>query len=220
MKKHYILFILFVLFNLNIVYAAIEVKYKCHDERCIEGSLIDYSVVVYNNLNYTVWIDNVYIKDVEYDKIIALDIGKLTKLEPGELEYFNFTSEITAPVEGYTFSIVPCFEAKRKDQWNQTVSREVCSNFITKLTVLPLSKIECEEDSDCKDYEFCSTNKCVNVYCEEGKVARNHECVEANCNFFQKIQDNECVFNKNKTSVTLFVVGVLLLFIYFSSRKK
>jgi len=218
MKKHYILFLLFILLILNVANSAIELEYKCHDQRCIEGSIIDFRIGIRNNLNFTIWIDNVYVKDNEYDRVLAFHIGKLITLEPEDVHYFNFSTEITAPTQGYTFSALPCFEAKRKDQWNQTISNEVCGNTKTLLTVLPLSKIECYNNSNCLDIEFCSTNKCVNVFCEEGMGARNHKCID--CNFLQKVEDNKCVFSKNKTSLMLLIIAALLLVYYFYAKRK
>lgn len=213
------LFILLFLLNINTAFSAIYVTYKCHDIDCMEGTLIDYSVAVRNNLNKTIEIDRVYLWNLPDDSILAFDIREIVKLEVNDVYLFNFTREIKAADYGFTYYFVPCFDVRREDEVGQMITSEVCDDLIKTLTILPLSAIECNENSECNNKEFCSSHRCVNVYCENGVVV-DHECRELNCNFFQKIGKTGCVFDNTKTGITLFVVAIFLLVLFFYKKKK
>jgi len=79
-------------------------------------------------------------------------------LEPKEKHVFEFTETIIAPKQGYTHYYTPCFKTSIWVDGESTGGGEVCDRVVKDFTVLPLSKIECEDDSECSPGEYCDIN--------------------------------------------------------------
>ena len=157
MRKSIILTIIFLV-CLNTALASITIsEYECEDERCREGSKITFRVGVFNNINKTIKVNDIIIKDSEtLDPIYEYEHEGMF-LEPGEKNVFEFTETIIAPKKGYTHYYVPCFKTSIWVDGETTGGGEVCDRAVKDFTVLPLSKVECEDDSECEPWEYCDT---------------------------------------------------------------
>lgn len=158
MKKTVILAILFLI-CLNIALASITLsEYQCEDERCREGTKITFKVGIFNNIEKTIKVNDLIIKDRDtLDPIYTYEHEGIF-LEPGEEEIFEFTKIITPPKKGYTHYYTPCFKTSIWVDGQSTGGGEVCDKAVKTFTVLPLSKIECEDNSECAPNEYCDTN--------------------------------------------------------------
>jgi len=157
MKKSIILLMAFLI-CLNTALASIILsEYECEDERCREDSKVTFRVGVLNNINKTIKVNDIIIKDSEsLDPIYAYEHGGMF-LKPGERNIFEFTETIVVPKQGYTHYYVPCFKTSIWVDNKSTGGGEVCDRAVKDFTVLPLSKIECETDSECAPGEYCDT---------------------------------------------------------------
>lgn len=202
------------LMTVSTALAAIESKHKCAHPSCLEGTDINYSILIYNNLRYNVVIDDIYIKDVGTGQILALDARKEEILLSGDLVSFMLPSSVTAPSEGYTHYYVPCFTAKSFNDTGFVQTGEVCSNKIRSLTVVPLDEVECRLDAECSEEEYCNTAhlyKCRPLECPDNQTTEDHQCVDLECGMVQLAKDHKCVYNP-----ALIAGIVLLLFIVFA----
>jgi len=213
-------FALLVLLLAGSSQAAIDVYYQCHDHNCIEGTMVDFSVVVYNNLNRTVMVDDVYLKDNDYGDIMTFDIRETVEIVPEQAYSFNFTRTIGAPRQGYTFYYVPCFTASAYALNGSLDSIEVCGEIVKSFTVVPLSKIECYEDSDCHETEFCRGFKCKNINCNYDEKIEDHRCAKLNCLFFQSIKARKCVFETWSMFAGVLVIICIIYAIITVSKGK
>jgi len=170
--------VLMLLINIVSVTASIDASYKCKEKNCMEGTEIDFTVNIYNNINKSINVGDVYIKDRDYGTVLGFDISEKVVLSPNEVRSFNFTSLIKAPTKGYTFYYIPCFKMSYVNKPEDIF--EICGKTVKSFTVLPLSKIECKEDSECEEDEYCNTfsiYKCRKLECNPNETAVNHSCV-------------------------------------------
>jgi hypothetical protein len=181
MKK--LILIIFLILLINNTNAILDATFKCADKRCKEGTAIEYSVIITNNIDKILRINEISIKDVENDIYLAIyetEIGGIL-MAPNETKVFNFTSTVQAPPSGYTFYYVACFKTSlfNKETGRKTGGGEVCDKAVKSLTVLPLSKIECEDNSECENNEVCDTKffKCRRIKCDRFNIASGHRCV-------------------------------------------
>ncbi len=157
MKKSIILLMVFLI-CLNTALASITLsEYECEDERCKEGTKVKFIVGVFNNINKTIKVNDIIIKNSEtLDPIYTYEHEGMF-LETREKNIFEFTETIIAPKEGYTHYYVPCFKTSIWVDGKTTGGGEVCDRAVKSFTVLPLSKVECEDDSECEPWEYCDT---------------------------------------------------------------
>jgi len=170
--------VLVFLINMAFVGAAIDASYECKEKNCIEGTEVFFTVNVFNNINKSINVGDVHIKDRDYGTILGFDVSENIVIPPGEVRSFYFTNLIKAPLQGYTFYYVPCFRMSYVDKPEQIF--EICGKIVKSFTVLPLSKIECKEDSECEEDEYCNTfsiYKCRKLECSPNETAVNHSCV-------------------------------------------
>ena len=158
MKKSIVYTIIFLV-CLNTALASITLsEYECEDERCKEGTKITFRIGVFNNINKTIKVNDIIIREAEgkllLDPIYTHEHDGVL-IEPREEKIFEFTEIITAPKKGYTHYYTPCFKTSI---WVDGVNKgggEVCDKVVKDFTVLPLSKIDCEDDSECAPGEYC-----------------------------------------------------------------
>ena len=216
--KTKILQIIVLMFLINIVFvrAAIDASYECKEKNCIEGTEIFFTVNVFNNINKSINVGDVYIKDKDYGIVLGFDVSENIIIPPGEVRSFNFTNLVKAPVKGYTFYYVPCFKMSYTNKPEEVF--EICGKTVKSFTVLPLSMIECKEDSECEEDEYCNTfsiYKCRKLECNPNESAVNHSCVVLEP---KKI----VIINwRNVILTTGFVVlAVVLLFLFIRRKQK
>jgi len=208
--------VLMLLINMLFVRASIDASYECKEKNCIEGTEVVFTVNVFNNINKSINVGDVYIKDRDYGTILGFDVSEDIVIPPGEVRSFNFTNLVKAPVKGYTFYYVPCFRMSYADKPEQIF--EICGKTVNSLTVLPLSKIECKEDSECDEDEYCNTfsiYKCKKLECGPNETAVNHSCV---------VLEPKKVVIINWGNVILtagfVVLAVVLLFLFIGRKQK
>ncbi len=161
---------------------AIDATYSCADKRCLEGTPINYTISVTNNLNKTIQILLVSIVDVNTQQLISS--YRLEKsLNPSEDYTITYEDTIISPKEGYTFQYKPCIQVSVLNA-DSSVDNSgiVCDRVIKSLTVLPLSKIECEADWQCSNNQFCDNKfyRCKDLECENYTFPLMHECTSYN----------------------------------------
>ena len=95
---------------------------------------------------------------------------------------------------------------------------KICGKTVKSFTVLPLSKIECKEDSECEEDEYCNTfsiYKCRKLECNPNETAVNHSCV---------ISEPEKIVIINWGNVILtagFIsLAVVLLFLFIRKKQR
>ncbi len=179
MKKTILIFTILLVFLLNIITinASISVNHRCEDYRCTEGTDITYHINIRNNIDKNIVVNYIKVKD-ELDKNIAVDTESKYALKPNESNLFNITEKIPLPPRGgYTLDYYACFGVTVLYAGGHTEVNEVCGEVKKSLTVLPLGKIQCEENKDCEADEYCDVDffKCKEVKCD-GFVT-NHKCV-------------------------------------------
>ncbi|MDP7141534.1 MAG: hypothetical protein QF362_01515 [Candidatus Woesearchaeota archaeon] len=176
MKKA-IFSILILILSISIASASIDVEYRCHSKNCLEGTDIDYSFIIYNNIDKKIDIKDVFLKETETNRILEYyEISE--RILPKESKSFNFTSKIKAPNKGYTFYFYPCFTTVISNQSHITEAGTVCGEVVKSFTTIPLSKIECTTDKECSNNEYCNTDllKCKPTECQRFEIIRNHKC--------------------------------------------
>jgi len=217
MMKTKILQIIVLIFLINIIFvrAAIDASYECKEKNCIEGTEIFFTVNVFNNINKSINVGDVYIKDKDYGIVLGFDVSENIIIPPGEVRSFNFTNLVKAPVKGYTFYYVPCFKMSYVNKPEEVF--EICGKTVKSFTVLPLSMIECKEDSECEEDEYCNTfsiYKCRKLECNPNESAVNHSCVVLEP---KKI----VIINwKNVILTAGFIVLLVVLLFLFIGRKQ
>ena len=217
MIKTKILQIMVLMFLINIVFvrAAIDASYECKEKNCIEGTEVFFTVNVFNNINKSINVGDVYIKDNDYGIVLGFDVSENIIIPSGEVRSFNFTNLVKAPVKGYTFYYVPCFKMSYANKPEEVF--EICGKTVKSFTVIPLSEIECKEDSECEEDEYCNTfsiYKCRKLECNSNESALNHSCVVLEP---KKI----VIINwRNVISIAGFVVLLVVLLFLFIGRKQ
>lgn len=196
------------------VFAAVDSSYKCHDKNCMEGTDIEFNVNIINNINKTIIVKNVYIKDKDYGTVLGYDLSGDVVLKQDEVHNFNFTSTIKAPTVGYTFYYIPCFTVSYEDTPGE--EKEICGKVVKSFTVIPLDKIECRTNDECADDEYCNTfslYKCVKLECNESQTIVNHKCVDI-------LPQQITVVNWWNVFILLLaiVVGIILLLFLFGKK--
>lgn len=178
--------------------AAIEAIATCSHPACMEGTGLNFTVSIYNNLRYNIIIDDIYVKDVETGQLLAFDPGKAMIVPTNEQVDLVLETEVRAPLRGYTFYYVPCLKAQSFDDTRVIAESEVCGEIIRSFSVVPLNKVECRTDQECKDNQSCNTKniyQCRELDCKQNETAINHECAQLSCNFLQYSKDHRCRYN-------------------------
>ncbi len=210
-----IFLVVFLVGNM-MVSAAVDSNYECEDENCMEGTKISFNVTVLNNINKTIIVKDVYIKERDYGTILAYDTSDDIVLNLNEAYDFRFESTVKAPTQGYTFYYVPCFTVSHME--NPDEETEICGKIVKSFTVIPLDKIECRTDDGCADDEYCNTfslYKCVKLDCEEGQTIVNHKCVDI-------LPQQITVVNWWNVFIVLLgiIVGIMLLLLLFGKKEE
>jgi len=208
--------VLIFLINTLLVTASIDSSYKCRERNCMEGTEIDFTVNIYNNINKSINVGDVYIKDKDYGVILGFDLGEKVVLGPDDVRSFNFTSLVKAPTKGYTFYYVSCFKMSYVS--NPEEIFEICGKTVNSLTVIPLSEIECKEDSECENDEYCNTfsiYKCRKLECNPNETAVNHSCA---------VIEPKKIIVINWWNIILtfgfIVLAVVLLFLFIGRKQR
>jgi len=205
MKGILLLIVTTILFA-TLANAAIEATYSCADSRCLEGTPINYTISIYNNLNDSIQINYLLIGDADTQQIIST--YRLEKeLKPSESYTFTYEDKVVAPKEGYTFQYAPCIDVNLlNDDKSIREKGIVCDKVTRSLTVLPLSKIECEADWQCANNQFCDNfYKCKELKCENYTVPLMHKCTS---------------YNALWAIIGIIIVIALATLIYFRSKYK
>ena len=150
-----VLCIAFILASLP-VFAGIVFSSQCLTRGCVEGTLVNFSVRIRNNLNHSVTIADVFIKDTKEDKVLGLDIRDDVNLSPKEKFDFSFPTKIQMPPKGYTWYYTSCFTASVEN-----ISKIICSDAPKSFTVTPLSTVQCYNTTQCNAGQLCKFYKCV-----------------------------------------------------------
>ncbi|PIN78916.1 hypothetical protein COY26_04770 [Candidatus Woesearchaeota archaeon CG_4_10_14_0_2_um_filter_33_10] len=208
--------VLILLINMLFVRASIDASYECREKNCMEGTEIDFTVNIYNNINKSINVGDVYIKDNDYSVILGFDLSEKIVLNPDEVRSFNFTSLIKAPTKGYTFYYVPCFKMSYANKPEEVF--EICGNTVKSFTVIPLSEIECKEDSECEEDEYCNTfsiYKCRKLECKSNEAAVNHSCALLEPKKIVVINWWNIIL-----TVGFIILAVVLLFLFVGRKQK
>ena len=208
--------VLIFLINTFFATASIDASYECREKNCREGTEIDFTVNIYNNINKSINVGDVYVKDKDYGIILGFDLSESVVLNQDEVRSFNFTSLVKAPAKGYTFYYVPCFKMSYADNPEQVF--EICGKTVKSFSVIPLSKIECKEDSECEDDEYCNTfsiYKCRKLECNPNETAVNHSCVVLQ-------PEKIVIINWKNVILTVGFIGlaVVLLFLFIGKKQR
>jgi len=177
MKKIIITLTILIVFllNINVIKASISIDHECEDYRCKEGTDITYFINIRNNIEKEIIVNYIKIKN-ELDENIAVREEIRYLLKPNESNVFNVTEKVPLPpTGGYTLNYYACFGVTILYPDN-IVDDEVCGLPRKSLTVLPISKIQCQENKDCEKKEYCDTNffKCREINCNNGFIF-NHK---------------------------------------------
>ncbi len=208
--------VLMLLINIVSVTASIDASYKCKEKNCMEGTEIDFTVNIFNNINKSINVGDVYIKDKDYGIILGFDLSEKVVLSSNEVRSFNFTSLVKEPVKGYTFYYVPCFKMSYVSKPEEVF--EICGKTVKSLTVMPLSKIGCKEDSECEEDEYCntfSTYKCKKLDCKPNETAVNHSCVPSEPKKVVIINWGNVIL-----TVGFIILSVVLLFLFIIKKQR
>lgn len=225
MKLNLLLFFGFLVL-MPIAFGGIDCTHQCSSKACLEGTDINFTVTVYNNLKDSITVDNVYVKDVETSKVLALDVRPEEIILSEQTRQFTLRSTVLAPARGYTFYYVPCFRAKQFNDSGVLGDKVICGKTIKSLTVMPLNKMECRTDKECSEDNYCNTNslyKCRPLKCSGNQTIESHRCVDLACNSLQYSKDHECVYNKALLGgivLSLFIAVTLVLALIMGLRPK
>ncbi len=206
------------LLTVSFVSATIDVDFACERNDCMEGSSINWTITILNNINKTITIGDILVKDIDTNQLIAFHNSEDIELVPLGVHIFKFSNLVPAPMQGgYTFQFVPCFQASIGDE-----TAEICRNAMKSLTVLPLSKVECFADTDCSSSEFCNTHvkKCKPLECNKGEVIAEHQCLKLKCAWFEKNDEGACSFNPAVFIISFIIVLVVITSLYTDNGKK
>lgn len=177
MKKTILL--LLILLTCSITYASIDSNYECKKKSCVEGSMVHWTVPVFNNINKTIKIEYIRLVDENSFSVAYYDAERNKTLEPGESYVYEFDQLIVAPPSGYTWYYRPCMRV-----WVEGAEESgfVCKDGTKSFTVLPRLKAGCFLDSDCATNEKCEefTLKCISLGCKKDEAVENHRCVSKN----------------------------------------
>lgn len=216
MKGLFVLLCAFLLVA-GVVSATIEADFDCGVGDCVEGSSVNWSITVYNNINKSIVVGQLFVVDVDTNQLIALHNSEDIELAPKELHVFKFENLVPAPSNGgYTFQFKPCFNASSGKE-----SSVVCKDSVDSFSVIPLSKIECFSSSDCGTNEFCfgDTKKCKSLDCKSGEVIVGHECVLPVCSWFENNSSKGCSVNPLLLLSSVLVFVGIILFVIASNIK-
>jgi hypothetical protein len=207
------------------VKAGIDCVHKCANPACLEGTEINYTISVYNNLPDNIVIDKLYIRDVESDKLLTFD-AKNEKIVPSNQTVdFVLQSYVKAPEKGYTIYYVPCFHVKSFNQTSVIGEEDICGKVIKSLTVVPLKNLECRTDQECEKDEYCNTHslyKCKPLECTHNQSIQNHKCEDMSCNSLQYAKEHQCRYNSASLLglAIIFLIVVTIGIVAFSRPRK
>ena len=182
MGKILLFIIMLVVINSVFSLASIDITYSCENRNCLEGTPVNFTVAIGNNINKTISIDNIKVVETNTRQILALNLMKEEILESGERGEYLIQTLVAKPInETYTYYFVPCFSAKIFDEGGGISEQgEVCGEIEKSMPILPLGKVWCETDDECNWNEYCNTfslYKCVTLECAEGETSWNHTCI-------------------------------------------
>ena len=211
MKNTLLLLVIIAVITSSYVEASIMFYHNCEERNCMGGTNMTFTVQILNNIAKRIIVDNVRIVDKIYNRTIVSDDTRVN-LYPGQGRTFILHTEVPEPVEGYTIYYYTCFDADFYNGSDYLGRETVCSQAWKSLPTIPKSKIFCTKNEDCNSNEYCNTfslYKCKKLECGNNMIAYNHTCINANCNIFEKVEDNTCVVDYQRVSF----VGVILLVI-------
>lgn len=193
------------------VYASIDSVPECQKKSCVQGSIVHWTVPVYNNINRTIKIEYIRLLDENDLSIAYYDAERNKTLKPDESYVYEFEQLIVAPPKGYTWYYKPCMRV-----WVEGANESgfVCKDVIKTFTVLPRLKAECFLDSDCATNEKCEedTLKCISLECEKDEAVENHRCVSKN--LYKKVSSTTRII------VLAAIIVVLAVIIFFIAKPK
>jgi len=190
---------------------AMSTEQKCSHPACLEGTNVTFSVDFTNNFGTAVKINGIVLDDLARPNTpLASYYQEPVILADGESYNFLFATKVKAPSEGYTTYYRTCvdvttykkpIEGALKTQLAVDKSAVLCRTNEYSLTTVPISKVECWTDSECKDTEVCKMYlyKCKPVECFFG-AAKDHKCYS---------------YDKSK----IIVVGILIILLIWAIAK-
>lgn len=146
--------------------AAFSSSFECLDPNCREGTEANVTFMIWNNINKTTHLGSIIIKEPETSRVIASYLPEGVKLLPDEKKKIVFPTILKPPKEGVrTFKYMTCIEAVTSTNESIDEAGIVCADTIPTMTILPLSRIECEKDDDCPKGKFCDERffKCKDI---------------------------------------------------------
>lgn len=207
-----------LLLSISFVSATIDVEFACSDSSCTEGTSMNWTITVLNNINRTIAVGDIMVKDINTNQLIAFHNSEGIVLGPQELHVFEFSNLVPAPMAGgYTFLFVPCFQVIVENE-----TADICRDTMKSLTVLPLSKIECFADSDCSFMEYYNKDimKCKPLECEKGQVITEHQCLNLKCAWFENNDGGACSYNPAVSIVAIIIAIIVITTIYANKGKR
>jgi hypothetical protein len=215
MKKKIIILALFLIIStilVSNVFAGIDVTHKCIDFRCVEGTDVTFEFFVDNNIEESIIIDRFMVVERDTLEVIAFYNEKYV-LPPGSEIEINITLPIKMPLEGYTYFYNPCIIVSSIDDFDNNIPGQyVCGDITKTLTVTPRERVECIQDSDCKEGMYCSKNySCLFLDCKDDEAIVGNKCMKLVCNNFEIAKDHICQKKSILKSPILIWIGLLVL---------
>ena len=177
MKK--IIFLLMLFVACSFAYASIDASYECEKKSCVEGSIMHWTVPVFNNINKTIIVEYIRLVDENSLSVAFYDAERNKTFAPGEIYIYKFDQLIVAPPSGYTWYYEPCMRVRLE---GSNSSEFICKDAVKTFSVIPKDKAQCSTNSDCAVNEKCDeyTLKCVSLNCMAGEAVKDHSCVAEN----------------------------------------
>ena len=189
------------------VFASVDAEYTCADERCKEGTPINFTVIIENNIDKKIDIGYVSVIEPESKYELVKEEVEI-RLQPGEITEVTLEGEVIAPVEGYTYYYQPCFYVIVSNESAITEGGMVCREATKSISVLPLSKIECYEDWECVEgEEYCDT--------EFFKCRKLDGSTEEDDTIIVQPDYEETTFEKVKYAIILVIVIAAVVFLSY-----
>jgi len=170
------------IFELNLM-----VESKCDHPACLEGTNVTFYAYFYNNFGTDLKLNSIYLygQNKPAKPFVVYEFEDPVFLNPQEDYEVNITKTLWAPEDNsYTFYYLPCVNVsiyKTESKYIISKYKEglICRSDLQSVTTVPLSKIECWNDSECKEDEVCKMYlyKCRKPRCPVGFV-KDRKCVD------------------------------------------
>jgi hypothetical protein len=138
---------------------------QCQSDPCIEGEPAEWTVGIKNQKNLPFTVSAVFIKDTDGLPVASEPNAQRAVVGLSE-EVFRIQAMAPAPTRSATLYYELCFFI---------AGQETCESPPRTLTIYPLSEVECKDNSQCAQEEYCTNYQCAPLACERSE---DHQCIE------------------------------------------